>query len=57
MEVVEGVNDMAEIIKEVDFMAIFADVKACVPYLLPACLGFLGLRKAWSFIQSVLVGA
>lgn len=48
---------MAELIKEVDFSAIFTEVKACVPYLLPAVIGFMGFRKAWSWIQGAIAGA
>ena len=48
---------MADLIKTTDFMAIFDDIKACVPYLPPTVLAFVGFRKAWSFIKSVVAGA
>ena len=48
---------MSTLIAETDFMAIFSDIKACVPYLLPTVLAFVGFRKAWSFIKSVVAGA
>lgn len=53
----ENTLGLAKIIKDIDFMVIFDEVKACVPYILPAVIGFVGFRKAWNWVVGSIQGA
>lgn len=48
---------MAELITADMFTSLFAEVKECIPIVLPAVIGFLGLRKAWAFVMGAIHGA
>lgn len=37
--------------------AVFDELYEVLPIVVPACLGLLGFRKAWSFIRGMLKGA
>ena len=37
--------------------AVFNELYEVLPIVVPACLGLLGFRKAWSFIRGMLKGA
>ena len=41
----------------VDLMSVLDEVVALVPVVLPAIIGFIGLRKGLSFVKSALKGA
>lgn len=48
---------MAELITADMFTALFNEVKEVIPIVLPAVIGFLGLRKAWAFVMGAIHGA
>lgn len=38
-------------------LALLDEIKACLPVVAPAVVGFLGFRKAWGFIRGAIKGA
>lgn len=40
-----------------DMLAVFTEIKSLIPIVAPAVIGFLGFRKAWSFLRSAIAGA
>lgn len=38
-------------------LEVFSEVKALIPIVAPAVIGFLGFRKAWAFLRSAIAGA
>lgn len=38
-------------------LGVLDEIKNCIPVVVPAVVGFLGLRKAWGFIKSAIKGA
>lgn len=39
------------------FESFLAELFSITPYILPACIGFLGLKKAVQFLLEILKGA
>lgn len=38
-------------------LGVLDEIKSVLPIVVPAVVGFLGLRKAWGFIKSAIKGA
>lgn len=38
-------------------LGVLDEIKSVFPVVVPAAVGFLGLRKAWGFIKSAIKGA
>lgn len=36
---------------------VFDEIIGLLPVIIPACVGFLGIRKAWSFVMGCLRSA
>ena len=39
------------------FLGVLDEIKSVLPIVVPAAVGFLGLRKAWGFIKNAIKGA
>lgn len=48
---------MAEIVKASDLAGLLSEIKELIPIILPTVVGFLGFRKAWSFLKSQIKSA
>jgi hypothetical protein len=48
---------MWEGITSTTFAGILDEVKAGLPIIIPVVIGFLAIRKGWSFVKGELAGA
>lgn len=57
MVVAEVASSMFEGVTSASLLTILDEVKALVPVVVPAVIGFLAFRKGWSFLKSAVKGA
>lgn len=48
---------MSELVTADMFTGLLSEIKSLIPVLLPTVVGFLGFRKAWSFLKGQIKSA